>query len=73
MSRSFRCRLLRPLTVMVGGVLLSGCSSEDTIPLKKVDFVLDTPKDFKETRKGSLPRKGNSSNIGHYPSGVNPN
>ena len=73
MSRSFRRRLLRPLTVLVGGVLLSGCGGEETIPLKKVDFVLDTPKDFKETQKGSMPRKGNSSGIKHDPSGVNTN
>jgi len=73
MPKSFRCRLLRPLSVLVGGVLLSGCGGEETIPLKKVDFVLDTPQDFKETRKGSVPRKGNSSGISRDPSGVNKN
>ena len=41
-----------------------------TIPLKKVDFVLDTPKDFKETRKGFVGGKGSSKNIGRDPSGV---
>ena len=41
-----------------------------TIPLKKVDFVLDTPKDFKETRKAFVPGKGNSAGIGRDPSGV---
>jgi len=56
--------------VLVGGVLLSGCSSEENIPLKKVDFVLDTPKDFKETRKGYVQRQGTSGKIGHDPSGV---
>ena len=70
MSRSFRCRLLWSLSVLVGGILLSGCSGQETIPLKKVDSVLDTPKDFKETRKGFVPRKGNSSGIGRDPSGV---
>jgi len=62
--------LLRPLYVLVGGVLLSGCGGEEKIPLKKVDFVLDTPKDFKETRKGFVPRKGNTAGIGRDPSGV---
>jgi len=56
---------------MVGGVLLSGCSGEENIPLKKVDFVLDTPKDFKDKRKGFRENPGSSAKIGHDPSGVN--
>jgi hypothetical protein len=69
-SKSICCRLSKPLALLVGGVLLSGCTGEENIPLKKVDFVLDVPKDFKETRKGFVPRKGSSANIGHDPSGV---
>jgi len=71
MSRSFRFWLLMPLTVLVGCVLLSGCSGEETIPLKKVDFVLDTPKDYKEERKGFVARKGSSGSMKHDPSGIN--
>jgi hypothetical protein len=62
-------RLPRPVAVLIGGVLLSGCSSEENIPLKKVDFVLDTPKDLKDSRK-AFATKGSSSKIGHDPSGV---
>jgi len=63
-------RVLRPLSVLVGGILLSGCSGEENIPLKKVDFVLDTPKDFKDQRKGFAAKEGSSAKIGHDPSGV---
>ena len=50
-----------PLALLVGGVLLSGCSGEENIPLKKVDFVLDAPpKDYKETRKAFLSVQGSS-------------
>lgn len=73
MSKSTWCRLAKPLTLLVGGVLLGGCSGEENIPLKKVDFVLDVPKDYKETRKGLTVRKGTSAKIGHDPSGVNKN
>jgi len=59
--------------VLIGGVLLSGCGGEENIPLKKVDFVLDVPKDFKETRKGFVLKKSSSAKIGHDPSGVNKN
>jgi hypothetical protein len=69
-SRSIRCRLLKPLAVLVGGVLLSGCSGEENIPLKKVDFVLDIPKDYKEQRKPFTAKKSSSARIGHDPSGV---
>ncbi len=69
MSKSIWCRLSKPLALVVGGVLLSGCG-EENIPLKKVDFVLDAPpKDYKETRK-EFSRKGASSKIGHDPSGI---
>jgi hypothetical protein len=71
-SKSFRCRLLRTLIVLFGGILLSGCGGEENIPLKKVDFVLDTPKDFKEQRKTFLGGKGSSAGMKHDPSGVNP-
>jgi hypothetical protein len=64
-------RLLMPLAVLVAGVLLSGCSGEEHIPLKKVDFVLDEPpKDYKETRK-AFSRKGASSRMKNDPSGIN--
>jgi hypothetical protein len=70
-STSIWRRLSQPLAVLVVGVMLSGCSGEENIPLKKVDFVLDIPKDYKETRKGFQGGKNNSSKIGHDPSGVN--
>jgi hypothetical protein len=67
---SFSCRLLKPFALLVGGALLSGCSGEENIPLKKVDFVLDAPpKDFKDKRKAfSVP--GSSSKLDRDPSGV---
>ena len=65
--------MLRSLAVLVGGILLTGCGGEETIPLKKVDFILDTPKDYKEERKSFIPRKGSSAGIRHDPSGVSKN
>jgi len=62
-------RMSKPLAVLVGSILLSGCGDEN-IPLKKVDFVLDTPKDFKDQRKGFAAKEGSSAKIGHDPSGV---
>jgi hypothetical protein len=67
-------RLSMPLALLLGGVVLSGCSSEENIPLKKLDpkldAVLDLPgKDYKEKRKAfGVP--GGSSKIGHDPTGV---
>ena len=52
---------------------MSGCSGGDTIPLKKVDFVLDEPpKDYKEKRP-EFSKKGASSRMKHDPSGINKN
>jgi hypothetical protein len=62
-------RLSMPLAVLVGGIVLSGCSGEENIPLKKVDMVLEKPKDFQETRK-TFATKGSSSKIGRDPTGV---
>jgi hypothetical protein len=62
--------LLRPLTVLVAGVLFCGCSGEENIPLKKVDSGLDIPKDFKETRKGFVGSGGSSARMKGDPSGV---
>ena len=73
MSKSIRRLLLKPLAMLVGGVLLGGCSGEENIPLKKVDFVLDVPKDFKEQRKAFMPTKGSSANMKKDPSGINQN
>jgi hypothetical protein len=72
MSQSIRRLLLKPLAVLVGGVLMLsvGCNGEENIPLKKVDFVLDVPKDFKETRKAFVAGKNSSGRIGRDPSGV---
>jgi len=70
-SKSFRSRLLGVLTGFVGAVLIFGCSGEENIPLKKVDSVLDIPKDFQEKRKGFMAHKGSSANMKRDPSGVN--
>jgi hypothetical protein len=70
MSKSSWGRFSELLVVLVGGVLLSGCSGEENIPLKKVDFVLDTPKDYKEQRKDFLPGPGSSARMKRDPSGV---
>jgi hypothetical protein len=72
-SKSIWWRLSKPLAILVGGVVLSGCSGEENIPLKKVDFVLDTPKDYKEERKTFMPMKGSSAKIGHNPSAAGKN
>ncbi len=70
MSKSTWRRLSMPLAVLVGGIMLSGCSGEENIPLKKVDFVLDAPpKDYKETRK-EFTRKGASARMKNDPSGL---
>jgi hypothetical protein len=62
-----------PLALLLGGVVLSGCSGEENIPLKKLDpkldSVLDTPDDLKDARK-AFATKGSSSKIGHDPSGL---
>jgi len=64
--------LSKPLALLIGMVLLGGCSGGENIPLKKVDAILnDPPKDYKETRKGFTPH--GSAKIGHDPSGVNRN
>jgi hypothetical protein len=69
-SKSNWRRLLVPLAVLVGTVLVGGCGGDEHIPLKKVDFVLDAPpKDYKETRK-EFSRKGSSAKIGRDPSGI---
>jgi hypothetical protein len=66
-------RLGMPLAVLVGGMVLGGCSGEENIPLKKVDFILDPPpKDYVEKRP-QYTHKGASSKIGHDPSGINKN
>lgn len=70
MSKSIWCRFSGPFAVMVGVALLGGCNSEENIPLKKVEFVLEVPKDYKETRKAFGPQKGSSAGIGHDPSGI---
>ena len=71
MSKSLWRRLSKPVGMLVGAALLWGCSGEEHIPLKKVDFVLDAPpKDYKETRK-EFTRKGSSSRIKGDPSGIN--
>jgi hypothetical protein len=40
---------------------MTGCSGEENIPLKKVDFVIETPKDYKEERQQFQPMKGSSA------------
>jgi hypothetical protein len=68
-TTSMSRRLLKPLALVIGGILLSGCSGEENIPLKKVDFVLDAPpKDYKEKRKAFV--RGSSANMGRDPFGV---
>jgi hypothetical protein len=73
MSKSIGWRLSGLLVALVGSMLLSGCGGEEKIPLKKVDFVIDVPKDFKETRKEFLPSPNSSARMKGDPSGMNPN
>jgi hypothetical protein len=61
--------LLRPLAILVGGVLLSGCADE-SIPLKKVEVVPEISKDYKETRKAFVGGKGSSARMKGDPSGI---
>jgi hypothetical protein len=65
-SKSSWCRFTKPLAVLVGIALVTGCSGEENIPVKKVDgFVLEPPpKDFKEKRPGALARPGSSAKGG---------
>jgi hypothetical protein len=72
-SRLMWRRLPMPLALLVGGALISGCSGEENIPLKKVDFVIETPKDYKEQRKQFQPMKGSSAAMKRDPSGMHPN
>ncbi len=74
MLKSISSRLPKPLALLLGFIVLSGCSGQENIPLKKLDPKVDSilaerPKDYKETRPAFL-RKGGSSKIGHDPSGV---
>jgi hypothetical protein len=49
-------------------LLLGGCTGEETIPLKKVDYVIE----IKEPPKGSRTMKGASSKMQRDPSGMHP-
>ncbi len=73
LSKPIYCRLLKPLALLVGSVLLSGCTGEENIPLKKVDYILEAPKEKPSDKPKNVTRKGASSRIGHDPSGVNKN
>jgi hypothetical protein len=69
------CRLSMPLALLVGSVLLSGCSGEENIQLKKLDPKLDSildapPKDYVEKRKAFSAAPGSSSKIGRDPTGI---
>ena len=44
MAKSIWCRCLKAFAVAVVGILMSGCSGEETIPLKKPDFLLEPSK-----------------------------
>jgi hypothetical protein len=69
-TKSIWRRLSMPLAVLVTGVLWSGCGGENISLPKKIDFVIERPKDdYKESRK-EFRRKGASSKIQHDPSGV---
>jgi hypothetical protein len=60
--------------MLVGGVLLTGCSGEENIQLKKVEILYELPKEAKEkaeTKSGVRKRPNSSAKIGHDPSGVN--
>jgi len=62
-SKSIWCRFSKPLTLLVGGVLLSGCNTgEETIPMKKPDFLLEAPKQDAEL-KGKKPMPGSSAGM----------
>jgi hypothetical protein len=61
------------LAVLFGCIVLSGCGGEDSIPLKKVDFVLDAPpKDYKEKRPGLSKPGASSRMLETHPKSVNP-
>ena len=51
MSKSIWCRFSRLPAVVLGGALLSGCGGEETIPLKKPDFLMEAPKEDSELKK----------------------
>ena len=71
MSKSIWCQFSKPLAVLVTGILVSGCSSQEEIPLKKLDptkdAIFETPNNYKETRK-MFAKKGSAKMI-YNPSG----
>jgi hypothetical protein len=49
---------LKAFAVAVGGILMSGCSGEETIPLKKPDFLLEpSTKPGPDTKGDNVPGK----------------
>ena len=62
MSKSTSSRILKPLSIFYGGVLLSGCGGEETIPLKKPDFIIEVPKEDAELKRAK-PVPGSSAGM----------
>jgi hypothetical protein len=75
MSKLIWLRAAKPLALLVSCILLSGCSGQENIQLKKLDptkdAIYELPKGYQEKRAGFL-GKSSSRKIGHDPSGVNP-
>ena len=73
MFRSILRQFVCHITVLGVAMLCLGCSGEEKIPLKKVDFMYE----LKEKKPEDLPKnvrgvKGSSAGIKHDPSGMHP-
>jgi len=61
-SNSTWWRFAKPLAVPIGAILFLGCGGEETIPLKKPDFLLEpTTKQGPDTKGDNVP--GRSSRM----------
>lgn len=73
MFRSILRKLAGPIVVLGAAWLFVGCSGEENIPLKKVEFMYD----IKEKKTEELPKnvqggKGSSAGMKRDPSGMHP-
>ena len=73
MFRSILRKLAGPIVVVGAASPFVGCSGEEKIPLKKVDFMYDVKeKKLEEQPKHLQGGKGTSSGMKHDPSGMHP-
>jgi hypothetical protein len=65
--------LAGPIVVLGAAVLFVGCSGEEHVPLKKVDFMYDVKdKKLEDLPKNVQGGKGSSAGMKRDPSGMHP-